>query len=172
MGLVNNVSLLSSSFVVPENAQFQGKKDGSRVYFWTGGGNSFWMTYNELADKNSWKYEYEYPEVPRFTFISAEEAKDGKSGKWWIYNPVAPHAEVWAYTWTVSSSNTFTAHLLWNEQAIESSFDVVANSDNSGTYKYFNGGVITADIAWSANGSGTYWMDDGGAGISGSWTAK
>jgi len=171
MGLANALSGFSTSFAVPEGATIQGKKNGSTVYFWTYGGYSSWMTYTELSDKYTWKYEYEFPNHPRFTWISAEEAKNGKSGSWTIFNQETPSEFLWTYDWSVSLVNVFTASLVLNDGSSESSFDVVSGPDNSGSFKYYIASVLKADIIWMGNGSGTYWIDSQ-PDISGSWTAN
>ncbi|MCB8994748.1 MAG: hypothetical protein H6538_03985 [Bacteroidales bacterium] len=173
IGFANAISSYSASFAVPEGAEIQGKKGGSTVYHWAYGDLAYWMTYTELSDKYTWTYDYQYTGVPRFTFISAEEAKDGKSGSWTIYNPDVPSEYVWTYDWSINSSNTFLANLVWNEGNDVASFNVVSNSNNSGSFKYYVASVLKADINWNADGSGTYWISgDGGGDLSGSWTAK
>jgi hypothetical protein len=173
MGLVNAISSYSNSFVIPEGAKVQGKKSGSVVYFWTNGGYSFWMTYTELVDKNTWTYDWEIPGAARFTYIEAEEAKNGKSGNWTIFNPDATSDYVWTYDWSVNATNTYSASLQWKDNDELSSFDVIANADNSGSFKYYVSSVLVSDINWNADGSGTYWISSDGVNvIQGSWTAK
>jgi len=173
MGLANAISSFGSSFTVPEDAEWEKKKSGSRIYYWSYYGYSYWMTYSELTDRYTWTYDWEFPGAERFTYISAEEAKTGKNGSWTIFDPEAPSQYVWTYDWSINSSNAFIASLEWMDNDEESSFDVVSNANNSGSFKYFIGSVLNADILWNADGSGTYWIaGDGPAGISGSWTAK
>jgi hypothetical protein len=173
MGLANAISGFSASFMVPDGATIQNKKDGSVVYYWSYGGFSYWMTYSELADKNTWKYEYEFPDYPRFTYIYAEEGKTGKDGNWTIYDPDIPANYIWTYDWSINTSNTFTASLMWRDNDITAStFDVVSNSDKSGSFKYKDAGVLSADILWNADGSGTYWILGDPDPFTGSWTAK
>jgi len=174
MGLANAISSFSSSFIIPEGAEVESKKSGSTVYHWSGGGYSYWMTYAELADKYTWTYDWELPGQSRFTYISAEEQKDAKKGKWTIYNPETPSVHVWDYNWQISSSNSFTASLIWNDyDNTRSSFDVVSNADNSGSFKFFEATVLKSEIEWNADGSGTYWISgDGDDDITGNWTAK
>ena len=176
MSLANAISSFSSSFAIPGNAVEESKKGSTKVYHWSGGGYSYWMTYEELADKYTWTYDWEIPGTPRFTYIAAEEQKDAKKGKWTIYNPESTSDFIWEYNWMINASNTFIASLIWDEDEGDeerSSFDVVSNADKSGSFKYFDASVLRADIEWNADGSGTYWIGgDGGGDISGSWTAK
>ena len=173
MGLANAISNFSSNFIIPEGAQIQGKKSGSTVYYWTYQGYSYWMTYTELADKYTWEYDWEVPGQARFTYISAEELKTGKSGSWTIYNSESTSDFVWTYGWSINTSETFTANLVWNEGGTEeSSFNVVSKADNSGSFKYYIATVLNAEILWNTDGSGTYTFFGEGGNQTGSWTAK
>jgi len=172
MELANGISGFGGLFAVPDGASVQSKKSGSTVWFWSYGGYSYWMTYEELATKYVWKYEYQFPDVPRFTYIAAEEAKDGKSGNWTIYDPAASGNSVWTYIWNINSSNTFTADLTWDEGNSPSAFKVVANANNSGNFKYYASGVLECEIVWNSDGSGSYTFYGDMASYSGTWTAK
>jgi hypothetical protein len=62
---------------------------------------------------------------------------------------------------------------VWNDNELTaSSFDVVSNADNSGSFKFKDAGVLSSEILWNANGSGTYWIAGDPDPITGSWTAK
>jgi hypothetical protein len=173
MGLANAISSFGTSFTVPSGAKIQNKKSSSTVYYWSYGGYSYWMTYAELLDKYSWKYEWEFPGQSRFTYISAEEGKTGKNGSWTIFDPDLPTSYVWTYDWSINASNAFIASLEWNDGAeSHSSFDVIANANNSGSFKFYDASVLSAEILWNADGSGTYWIAGDGNGMEGSWTAK
>lgn len=172
MGLANFFSSFGSSFTVPEGAQVEGKKGGSTVYFWSYGGLSYWMTYTVLADKYTWKYEYEFPDHPRFTYIYAEEAINKKSGNWAIYDPDQPVNDIWTYDWNINSSGTFTANLDWSDGDSVSKFEVVSNTNGSGTFKYYVSSVLQALIVWNADGSGTYTFYGELDMYSGVWTSK
>lgn len=173
MGLANGISQFANSFTVPEDALVDGKKGGSTIYHWSYGGYSYWMTYEELATKYTWTYDWEFPGQPRFTYISAEEAKDGKSGNWKVFDFETTSDYVWTYNWTLDASETFAATLLWNDSGEVGSFNVISRKDNSGSFTYKIGSVLHAEVIWNANGSGTYWIyGDGSDDLSGSWTAK
>jgi hypothetical protein len=130
------------------------------------------MTYTELADKYTWKYEWEYTGQPRFTYIYAEEAINGKSGNWSIFDPDDSQANLWTYDWSINSINTFTGNLVFGEGNDLTKFETIANANNSGTFKYFVGTVLYAHIIWNADGSGSYAFYEGLESYSGSWTAK
>ncbi len=172
MGLANFFSSFGSSFTVPTDAQVTSKKGGSTVYFWSYYGLSYWMTYTELADKYTWKYEYEYTDHPRFTYIYAEEAINKKSGNWAIYDPDQPTNDIWTYDWNISSNETFTANLDWSDGSSVSKFEVVNKKDGSGTFKYYVASVLEALIVWNTDGSGSYTFYGDSSGYSGVWAAK
>jgi hypothetical protein len=173
MGMVNAISSLSSVFTLPANAQLQSKKSTPKVYFWSYQGLSYWMTYTELTDKYTWKYELEYlPTIPRYTFISADELKTGKQGSWTIYSQLTTSSVAWTYNWSINASNAYIANMTWNEgSAGTSTFNVTVNADKSGTFVYNIGVDKQAEITWTSTGSGTYWLKGYGASpITGSWT--
>jgi hypothetical protein len=171
MNLANAISAYSSAFTIPDNAEETGKKSGSKVYHWSYQGYSYWMTFEELASSYRWKYEWEFPGQSRFTYFLAEELKSGASGSWTIYNPENPTNEVWNYDWSVSSNETFSATLEWNDGDESSSFEVEAKADNSGSFMYYTGTTLNAEILWNSNGSGTYTFYEEGGNITGSWTS-
>lgn len=170
IGLANAFSSFGGYFAVPEGAQVQSKKDGLTVYYWAYGDLKYWMTYGTSGDKYTWKYEYEYTGHPRFTYIYAEEALNGKSGNWAIYDPETPVNDIWTYNWSYNASNSLIANLVAGNN--EFSFDVVANTNNSGSFKYYVASVLTAEVIWNADGSGTYTFYGDLSSYSGSWTAK
>ena len=170
MSLANAISGFAASFTLPANAQLEGKKSNSKVYHWSMQGYSYWMTFTELADKYTWKYEYEFPNVPRFTYISAEELKTGKQGSWTIYNPEVTATAIWTYNWSINASNAFIANMTWNDGQEASTFDVTSNADHSGIFIYKIATVKQAQINWTSTGSGTYWLiGNGTTAIEGSW---
>jgi hypothetical protein len=172
MGMANGLSSFGGMFSVPEGTPIQSKKSGPSVYYWSYGEYSHWMTYSDLGDNYTWKYEYEFPGHPRFTYISAEELKTGKGGNWKIYNIEIPTQDTWTYTWSINSSNTFTASLVLNDGSSQDKFDVVSNANNSGSFKYYVASVLYAEVIWNSNGSGSYTFYGDMASYSGTWTAK
>jgi hypothetical protein len=171
MGMANGIASFAGSFVVPDGAAQENLKGGSAVYHWTYGGYSYWMTYAETLTKYTWEYDYEFPEVPRFTFMDAEELKDGKSGKWAIYDPEdAGHPKMWDYVWNVNSSEDFSAVLDMTDGTDVMAFNVLARKNNSGSFTLYSNAVKTVEVTWNADGSGSWWMSDGVNTYSGNWT--
>jgi hypothetical protein len=159
MQLVNTLSGLSSSFIIPPDAKLQSKKSNSRVYQWSMQGYSYWMTYTALPDKNTWKYEYQFPEVPRFTYIYAEESKSGKEGFWNINSPNDPALKIWNFQWSTNALSSFQASVKLNDTGTSNDghFEAVTHIDKSGSFVYTIGNQVQAEVLWTANGSsGTY----------------
>ncbi len=172
LNLANAISSFSTSFSVPDDAQKQSANSNSLTYYWSYYGYSYWITYKKESDKYTWKWEYEFPEVSRFTYVTAEQSLDGKSGSWSIYDPENTNNLVWTYTWSLATNGDYTASLVWHDSSTESeSFDVSDNADGSGTFTYNLNGVKQAEIIWNADGSGTYWMLGYDGNVTGSWTA-
>ncbi len=170
--MANGISSFGSDFYLPTDVERQSGDRNSVNYFWTYGGYSYWMTYKKESDKYVWTWDWETPDVQRFTYLSAEESLDGKSGSWSIYDPEAVNQTVWTYNWSIDGDGNFTASLVWEEDnSVTSSFNVVDNADGSGSFVYKEDGVKMAEVTWNSDGSGTYWLSDDGSGVSGSWTA-
>jgi hypothetical protein len=174
MSLANGLGSYAADFALPGGEATTSTSNGA-VYSWTYSGYSYWMTYSILSDKYTWTYEWKTPDLARFTYISAEEAKNGNSGNWKIYDPNdASHPVVWDYTWTLTGTVYNSTMNLYQAGAATTKFLVVDNGNNSGNFQYFEGTVKKADITWNTNGSGTYWFSENGTDAtgSGSWTAS
>lgn len=171
--LANSIGNYASSFVVPTDVDPQLTNNGNALYSWSHAGYSYWMTFSEDNGKYSWKYEYEMPGYPRFTYIEAEESKDGKSGSWTIYDPDSPSEDVWMYNWSMDSNDNFSATLTFNEDDAETSvFTVSSNVDESGSFVYTVNGTDEVEIHWNADGSGNYWFNNDGEEVTNTWPAQ
>ena len=168
---VNMLSSFSEMFTLPEDAKLQNKKSDSNIYYWSMGGYSYWMTYSVLADKYIWKYEYQFPDVPRFTYIYAEENKSGKQGLWTINSPNDLNLKLWNYVWNIDALENFQAVIKLNDNGItnEGQFEVGSNSNNSGSFIYKIGTLIQAEVIWNSDGSGSYLIQDGNEEKTGFW---
>ncbi len=174
LSLANSLGSYAADFTLPGGQETTTTSNGA-VYFWTYSDYSYWMTYSVLSDKYSWTYEWQTPDLARFTYISAEEARNGASGNWKIYDAEnAAHAVVWDYSWTLTGSVYNSTMNFYQERGATAKFVVVDNGNKSGNFKYFEGTSKKADITWNTNGSGTYWFSENGTDAtgSGSWTAS
>jgi len=173
MGIANGLGSYSSFFNLPGGQATTATANGA-VYSWSYSGVSEWMTYSVLSDKYTWTYEWKTPELARFTYISAQEAKNGSSGSWEIYDPSnASHTVVWDYSWTLTGTVYSATMNFYNSGSATTKFVVLDNGNNSGSFQYFEGTMKKADIEWNSNGTGTYWFSDDGTNptATGSWTA-
>jgi hypothetical protein len=157
---------------VPGGATKQNLKSNGLVYYWTGYGFSYWMTYTELSDKYTWTYDWQTPQVTRFTQISAAELKTGAGGNWKIYNPESPAEVVWDFTWTKVSSVYNASLNLYNAGQSALNFTIVDNGNSSGNFKFYVADVKFADVTWNTDGTGTWWYSNGSTTKTGSWTAS
>ncbi|MFP4059605.1 MAG: hypothetical protein ACOC2F_05925 [Bacteroidota bacterium] len=169
----NSLSQFGSSFYLPDDTEVKNAGNGKAVYSWTyPGGYGYWMTFSDEGGKYTWTYEWEIPEQDRFTYIYAEENKDGKSGSWTIYDPSSPVQEVWVYNWIIDSNDNFSATLTWDESVDSYGvFEVESNADGSGSFTYTVDGTDQVEIIWNADGSGNYQLNYDEDVINYSWTA-
>jgi hypothetical protein len=172
--MANGLSSYAADFTVPDGASKSNLKSNGTVYFWSYQGYSYWMTYTVLTDKYTWTYDWQTPSVSRFTFISAEELKNGTAGNWKIYNPETPDNVMWDFNWTLVSSVYNGTMNFYQTGEATVKFIVQDNGNNSGDFQYFVGTVKKVDVTWNSDGSGSYWFSDDGVSstATGSWTAS
>jgi hypothetical protein len=171
--MANAMGLYASDFTLPSGQNTTATSNGA-IYSWAYGDEAFWMTYAVLSDKYTWTYDYKTAQLSRFTFIYAEEFKNGTAGSWKINNPDGTGAVVWDYSWTLAGSVYNATLNMHNSDLTIDKFVVLDNGDNSGTFKYFEGSIEKAEITWNANGTGSWWFSDDGIThtSSGTWTAS
>ena len=173
MGVANSIANFSNYFTIPSDVEPTATDNGNALYSWSEQGYSYWMTFGEENGKYTWTYEYEMPGYPRFTYIYAEEDKDGNSGSWTIYNPENPNEAVWIYNWSVDAQGIFTSTIQYDENANNDGvYEVVSNPDGGGSFTYRIEGSDQAIINWNADGSGDYWFYNEGEPVSESWNAS
>jgi hypothetical protein len=174
MSIASGFGQYAADFTLPSSGQTATSVANGEVYSWSYSGYSYWMTYKVLSDKYTWTYEWQTPQIPRFTYIYAEELKTGKSGDWKINSPDGTNAVLWDYTWTLTGLVYNATMNFYDNSTTASKFVVTDNGNNSGEFQYFEGTVKKADIIWNADGTGTYWFSDDGvtSTATGSWTAS
>jgi hypothetical protein len=171
MNQANILSGFSGSFLIPQDARLENRQNDAHVYYWSMSGYSYWMTYSDLPDKYSWRYEYEFPDIPRFTYIYAEESKSGKEGFWSIHNPGNPDVKIWNFVWSIDQLNNFTATIKLNDtgESHEGIYQIVSNSDKSGSFIYSIENKIQTEVIWNADGTGNYIFMEGEEEKTGFW---
>jgi hypothetical protein len=169
MSLANGLSEYANDFTLPANAQKSNLKSNGTVYTWSANGYTVWMTYQNLSDRYTWTYDYQTPEIARFTLISADEMKANKQGSWTINSPDASHAVLWDYSWTLTGSVYNATMNYYGEAGTSGKFTILDNGNNSGSFQYYVGTAKEVDITWNTDGTGTWWFSNGTATASGSW---
>ena len=120
------------------------------------------MTYSVLSDKYTWTWDWKTAQLSRFTYISAEELKNGSEGNWKIYNDNDTNALAADYTWTLTGSvYNATINFCTNGAAISQNV-IVDNGNNSGSFQVFEDAVKKVQIIWNTDCTGSYWFSDDG----------
>ncbi|MHB9011693.1 MAG: toxin-antitoxin system YwqK family antitoxin [Ignavibacteriaceae bacterium] len=132
------------------------------------GSYSWKVVFNGKASSNDTIY------YTNWTLLQGTTSTDGKNGSWTIYyeNTTIMLAE---YNWNTSSGGVLTGTLKTYDNGgnVQSSINVVNNSDGSGSVEDYTGTVLIFKSVWQANGSGQWWTYDsstGGQVGTGSWT--
>lgn len=173
-------------------AEFNALSSGFMAFYTgnsTHSGNSWTWTYTENGLKGTWTalssstgYNWSFVEngtsgsvtYNNWTALSGTESSDGKTGSWTFYytNTDTPEAVA---SWTTDGSGNLTGTILeYNASGTQTGKWIFTdNSDNSGELKIYIENVLTWDVKWSSNGSGTWVEYDPNTGAtvnSGSWS--
>ena len=131
------------------------------------GSYSWKVVFNGQASSNDTVY------YTNWTLLQGTTSADGKNGSWTIYyeNTTIMLAE---YNWNTSSGGVLTGTLKTYDNGgnVQSSINVVNNSDGSGSVEDYTGTVLIFKSVWQANGSGQWWTYDsstGGQTGTGNW---
>ncbi len=108
------------------------------------------------------------------TLLSGTESTDGKSGNWTFYYPNSTTPEAVA-NWSTDGSGNLTGTILeYNTSGtLTAKWVFTDNVDKSGELVIYTDNVLTWDVKWNSNGSGTWVAYDpstGGESNSGSWS--
>jgi len=167
ISMANSLSQYAAYFDVPSTATHDSRKstEGNDTWYWSYQGYSYWMKYWDDATRYYWQYDFETPEISRFTYMKADQLKDGAGGSLEIYSP-GLDGSIFTYNWILTSG---TYHITIDAQ--DSQITIVLNSDNSGTLDVVSG-EDTLHIQWNADGSGSASGVSGGQTYSFSWSAS
>jgi hypothetical protein len=176
----------------PENAVKVSNKSTSSEGTWKwsypyeGGTITYYWTYEETATKHSWTMDIQFNDGPKYNFINAWELKDGTQGEvkynfqWacFYYDENNEECEdlFWIYTWNKNASGVINFTFVWESSDPEYpyyvKYELVLNSDGSGTLDYYLAGESWHyHYEWDAQGNGSWvWYYDDSS-MSGSWTA-
>ncbi len=141
-----------------------------------GGFTAHWSA-TSSGDGYDWKLVYngslQSVAYSNWTALSGHESTDGKTGNWTIYYE---NTSTIAYqvSWTTASDGTLSGTIVSIDSSgtLESKDEFTNKTDKSGELKVYTGSVMTLDVKWNADGSGTYteYDDTGAVKGSGSWT--
>jgi len=165
------------------SGMFMNFYEGFEGYKWVKNGNLY--TYQETYGDESFKYTvldngstytvkfYLTGNMGEFNLTNGlmfegTYTKDGKSGSWKVYdfvNAQTSFVDV-SYEWNTSTAGVLTSLMkMWDNASdlIPDSYDVVINSNKSGTAVFKVDGVKSWSALWNQNGSGeeTYFNSAG-----------
>ena len=173
--IANAFSSYSSYFAVPQGVNEQSSDKNSVIYTWSYGGFSTFMSYKKESDKYVWTWDWQTPEIERFTYMKAEQNLNGNSGDWSIYNADNPDQVLWTKNWSKDADGNFSSTIqTFNDSGMRGNFEITDNVDGSGSLIYFDeNSVKQTEINWNADGSGDYWiLDSNGRPATKSWPAS
>ncbi|HYW96027.1 MAG TPA: hypothetical protein VE870_10600 [Bacteroidales bacterium] len=170
--IFNTYSAFSTYFALPQDGQKQSGDKNSVIYTWSYGGFSTWMTYRKESDKYVWTWDWQAPSTTRFTYMTAEQDLDGKSGTWSIYNADSPDQVDWTKSWSTDANGNYSSTIqTFQNSGPTGTFEVTRNADGSGNLIYNSDSEKQAEINWNADGSGDYWILNSDGPASNSWPA-
>jgi hypothetical protein len=141
------------------------------VYTWTSGNTTIAYQISETSTEYIFELFWKLsPDSEFLKYLHAEESKLGKEGFLNSYDPFGTTTDYLVrYQWNEVSDGTFYFDLL--TQGDEFTINIVSNPDNSGSVKYYVSKELYYDIAWNADGSGSWILYDfdGTVNSSGSW---
>jgi len=162
---------------VPDNATRVSKKStaGTITYSWDmQNGYTMIYAFTETSDKNIWVLKIS-DGISEYDYLYAEESKDGKNGVLRVYGGymLTGNDLVYDYTWNYDDNGTLTFVMNFASGTDSLRYEVVVNTDGSGSISYQINGSAFYEMTWDATGNGTwsyYDVTDGSLVASGSWT--
>ncbi|HNP17609.1 MAG TPA: hypothetical protein PKL31_04165 [Fulvivirga sp.] len=166
-----------SSTAINSKVNSGGRTEGDvLVYTWTDGNYIYAYQISETDTKYVFELFWKFSDTSDFVrYILAEETKI-KSGSTLdgfleVYSLFGESEDYQLrYQWDEDTDGTFRFDLLMQNNAFK--INIVSNTDNSGSVKYFISGSIFYDISWNTDGSGSWiiYDDEGNISDSGTWS--
>ena len=157
----------SSQRIVPANGRV---KDGEYlVYIWEESGVSIAYQISQTDDSYIFEILLKGPGADEFfRLIYAEEKKDQSEGFMRVYDETFVDDYILLYEWKrEADSILFTV----TDNKDEFKFELLVNSDESGSLKTFEGTDLVYEIQWDGAGNGSWKLYAGGeVTSSGEWT--
>jgi len=136
---------------------------------WTATSSSSGYNWNLVLNGSNGTVTYN-----NWTALGGSESADGKSGNWTFYfmNTTTPEFQA---SWSTDSNGNLSGTVLIHDSSGNLTGKEIFTNDanNSGELKIYTGNVLTLDIKWISNGSGTWVEYDpttGAEANSGSWS--
>lgn len=172
ISMVNSMSGYGAMMIPPSKSSVVTnlKVGGVETYTWTfeEGSDNFTitLTVEETSNKYYWKMEIsgfiEGSQINNFTYMEAEEAKDGSSGKFTVYD-WEEQGVMMETIWTEDGNGTFNFTF---EVPNEILLSMVSYTDGSGSIEfkdwYNNQWLLEFAANWDATGHGQWWEYDEG----------
>lgn len=184
-----DMSSFMDDMTPPEYAERTSKKASGDTWSWTVSDGmmsyTFHWTYEEDNAKKYWTMDIQFDDGPLFNYISAWETKDGKEGEvLYNFNWVEAYDEedpgeyenlYWNYSWNIDASGNYTFY--YEVDSTEPEYDyslryeVIVNSNGSGSVVYYITGTPFSQMEWDADGNGSWaYYEEGTEIASGNWT--
>lgn len=176
--MINSLTNYAAFFTPPKGAKHITKANGIQdEWTWTENSLTVTLDYSEGESSISWKVIltglYEGFNVTNWTFMEAEQSKDGNSGHLTIYEPVTTNV---AINWEWSKNASGNASFIYTDFKSSMKLQIDVDKDNSGVLQILKGAegqfVLEYKINWTATGSGEWWEYDATGNITnhGTWT--
>jgi hypothetical protein len=183
-----DMSSFMDDMTPPEDAERTSKKASGDSWSWTYTDGTttytFYWEYEEDNAKKYWTMDIQINGGAKYNYIYAWETKDGKQGEVqynfnWVYAEEEMTEEYedlyWKYNWNIDAAGNYTFY--YEVDSTEPEYDysmryeVVVNSDGSGSVDYYLTDVPFYHMEWDAMGNGSWaYYSDGTETMSGNWT--
>jgi hypothetical protein len=151
---------------------------------------TYYWTFEETATQYRWTMQIQFDSDTKYNYIEAWELKDGTQGEvkfnfgWTCiyyelyYEEYYEDCEdlYWIYTWNINADGVINYTFVWESSDPEYpyylQYELVLNSDGSGTLDYYSAGGSTHwHYEWDALGNGSWvWYYDDEVYMSGTWS--
>jgi hypothetical protein len=172
----------------PDYAERTSKKASGSSWSWTVSDGTttykFYWEYEEDNAKKYWTMDIQINGGAKYNYIYAWETKDGKQGEVqynfnWVYAGEEMTEEYedlyWRYSWNIDAGGNYTFYYEVDstepEYEYSLRYEVIVNSDGSGSVEYLLTGEPFYRMEWDAMGNGSWaYYSEGSEIMSGSWT--
>ncbi len=127
------------------------------VYEWSYQGESVAYQFSEQSGKNVFEiFIKEQGQKDYLRFYYAEEAADGKTGTFKVFDIEGEDPSVAALIWTWEILENDSFKFIFSSTEGEFRYEVISNKDKSGNIKQYYGNELGTEIFWDAAGNGNW----------------